>query len=202
MRAKRRDGLQLEAGKLQHVPPVRRARSRSWRMTGVPMLPPTCAGTPAERRMWPIRLVVVVLPLEPVMPMVRPAQKRRRQFDFADHRTPRARAPLRAPADRPARREKARSGPPLRTPPAPAGKRDAQPVQQFARLGQFLQRLQIRGAHAGAPGRQQLRPPPCPDFFIPTTNARVPGPGSILISVSTSSARTAPAPARRSRSAR
>ena len=55
-------------------------------VTGVPMLPPTCTGTPASRRMWPIRLVVVVLPFEPVIPMVRPLQKRRGQFHFADHR--------------------------------------------------------------------------------------------------------------------
>ena len=42
--------------------------------------------------MWPIRLVVVVLPFEPVIPMVLPLQKRRRQFHLADHRTPRRRA--------------------------------------------------------------------------------------------------------------
>ena len=44
-------------------------------VTGVPMLPPTCTGTPDSRRMWPIRLVVVVFPFDPVMPMVRPFRK-------------------------------------------------------------------------------------------------------------------------------
>ena len=55
-------------------------------VTGVPILPPTCTAIPDSRRMWPVSAVVVVFPLEPVMPMMRPLQERRRQFHFADHR--------------------------------------------------------------------------------------------------------------------
>src|SRR5438477_251343 len=40
--------------------------------TGVPILPPTWTGTPASRRMWPVSEVVVVLPFDPVMPIVWP----------------------------------------------------------------------------------------------------------------------------------
>src|ERR1051325_10556581 len=36
------------------------------------MLPPTCIGMPDSRRMCPIRLVVVVLPFDPVTPIVFP----------------------------------------------------------------------------------------------------------------------------------
>ena len=44
---------------------------------GVPMLPPTWQGMPDSRRMWPISAVVVVLPFEPVMPMVSPCRNSR-----------------------------------------------------------------------------------------------------------------------------
>ena len=61
-------------------------------VTGTPILPPTCTVTPDSRRMWPIRLVVVVLPLEPVMPMVRPSETGRRVPLRRSRATPRWRA--------------------------------------------------------------------------------------------------------------
>src|ERR1035441_1392633 len=61
-------------------------------VTGVPMLPPTCTGTPAARRMWPTRLVVVVLPFDPVMPMVRLFRKGPASSTSPTTRSPRLRA--------------------------------------------------------------------------------------------------------------
>ena len=84
VRAELGDRLELKARELQHVPPSSREVSTIAR-TGVPILPPTCTGTPASRRMCPIRLVVVVFPFEPVIPMVGPCRIRPGQFHFADH---------------------------------------------------------------------------------------------------------------------
>ncbi len=56
--------------------------------TGVPMFPPTCAATPLAPRMWPIRLVVVVLPFDPVTAMVLPFSS-----GAASSRSPITRAP-------------------------------------------------------------------------------------------------------------
>ena len=70
--AKIADRLQSGSWRARARSSHRRASLPTMAVTGVPMLPPTCTMTPASRRMWPIRLVVVVFPLEPVMPMVRP----------------------------------------------------------------------------------------------------------------------------------
>ena len=59
-------------------------------VTGVPMLPPTCAGMPDSRRMCPTSAVVVVLPLVPVMPMVRPSRNGAASSTSPITRTPRA----------------------------------------------------------------------------------------------------------------
>ena len=63
----------------------------------MPILPPTCAGDAAFAQDVAGHAVVVVLPFEPVIPMIRPFQKRRGQFHFADHCHARAGAPLRSP---------------------------------------------------------------------------------------------------------
>src|SRR5579883_1067684 len=60
--------------------------------TAVPILPPTCEGTPASRRMWPIKLVVVVLPFDPVTPIVRPFRNGAASSTSPITAAPRARA--------------------------------------------------------------------------------------------------------------
>ena len=79
------DGLQLEAADLQHDPVSSGAESRRNVIAGVPMLPPTSALRPPAARISPARVVVVVLPFEPVMATMFALQKSRRQLDFADH---------------------------------------------------------------------------------------------------------------------
>src|ERR1039458_4264005 len=61
-------------------------------VTGVPILPPTCAAIPDSRRMCPASAVVVVLPLVPVIPMVRPCRKGAANSTSPITLTPRARA--------------------------------------------------------------------------------------------------------------
>ena len=48
------------------------------------MLPPTCAAMPLDLRMCPVSAVVVVLPFDPVIPMILAFQKPARQFQIAD----------------------------------------------------------------------------------------------------------------------
>src|SRR5579883_1327618 len=64
-------------------------------LTGVPILPPTCTGTLAVRRMWPMRLVVVVLPFDPVTPMVWPRSSGAASSTSPITSTPRSRAATR-----------------------------------------------------------------------------------------------------------
>ena len=61
-------------------------------VTGVPMLPPTWTAMPDSRRMCPMSAVVVVLPLVPVMPMVRPLRNGAASSTSPMTRTPRRRA--------------------------------------------------------------------------------------------------------------
>ncbi len=56
---------------------------------GVPMFPPTCTGIPLDLRMCPVIAVVVVLPFEPVMPMILP-----RRNQLASSRSPMTRTPF------------------------------------------------------------------------------------------------------------
>ena len=123
--------------------------------------------------MWPIRLVVVVLPFDPVMPMVGPCRNGAGQFDFADHRTPRA-ARLRA---------------------AEVGRhigREHDQVAAFEHLGRSAARTGRRAletsracgswssglrsvARTSAPcSRSRNSTAAMPDFFIPTTSVLSP----------------------------
>ena len=163
------DRLELEAGKFQHVPAVVARACRPSRVTGVPILPPTCTGTPASRRMWPIRLVVVVLPFEPVIPMVRPLRN-----GAASSTSPiTAHA---APARRLERRQVGRH----------VGREHDQ-VAAFEHLGRSAGRrgcpIELAASGSWSSGLRSVArtTAPCaragtaadatPDFFIPTTSA-------------------------------
>ena len=107
--AKGLGGFELKAGQLQHVPLARRA-------TSSPSTPAACrcCRRPAPRcrstcRMWPVSAVVVVLPFEPVMPMISPFEKPACQFQIADDAHAALRAAFEDSADPRARRATARS---------------------------------------------------------------------------------------------
>ena len=61
-------------------------------VTGTPMLPPTRVWRPACWKMWPMRAVVVVLPLAPVMAVTWPASSSAASSSSPMTRAPRARA--------------------------------------------------------------------------------------------------------------
>jgi len=67
------NGFQLKAGNLEHNDGLRVARSAN-EIAGVPMLPPTSAGTPAAVMISPVSVVVVVLPFDPVMATIGPGR--------------------------------------------------------------------------------------------------------------------------------
>ena len=125
-------------------------------------------------------------------------EERRGQFDFADHARRRAGGPPRAARDRPERRARARSDRGPRRPRASAGEGDAE-ARSSSRARQFVQRLQVGGAHLGALRATATPPTPCRTSSCPPPARCLP---SRFIAVSAWSARTAPAPGRRSRSAR
>ena len=62
----------------------RQCSDRPASITGRPILPPTSVFSPAARKISPHRVVVVVLPLEPVMASTLPLKKARGQFQFAN----------------------------------------------------------------------------------------------------------------------
>ena len=114
--------------------------------------------------MWPIRLVVVVFPLEPVIPMVRPFRKGAASSTSPITGTPRA-------ARRFERRQIGRN----------VGRKHDQvaafedlgrllrerDVQSSRTPGQLVQRLQIGGADHARPRARSNAAEATPDFFMP-----------------------------------
>jgi len=127
-------------------------------MTGVPNIASDLNAFPALIRMCPTKEVVVVLPLDPVMPITGPRRYGGGQFHFADHFHARARARSRG----------ARSA----GTPGESTIRSHGFGEEIVRLQTeilHVVRLQIRGRYVVSARAQKLRRGP-PRFFHPTTS--------------------------------
>ena len=185
------------------------ARSSHHRESSPPSTsrPSRCFRPPAparrhSRRMWPIRLVVVVLPFDPVIPMVRPLRNGAASSTSPITRAPRARALPPGAADRPARRAKARSSRSLRKPRASAARTGrSSRASSSAAPGSWSSGFRSVARTDRAAAAAETPPKPCR-----TSSARRPARECRSVPWATSasawSAQTAPAPVRQSRSAR
>src|ERR1017187_5021513 len=119
--------------------------------------------------MWPIRLVVVVLPLEPVMPMVRPLRKGASSSTSPMTGTPRRRASSSGPRSAGAWGDRTINSAPSKT----AGVCWAKGMWSSRTPGSASSGLRSV-ARTRAPSRASNAAEATPDFFIPTTSASMP----------------------------
>src|ERR1017187_10082577 len=119
--------------------------------------------------MWPIRLVVVVLPLEPVMPMVRPLRKGAASSTSPMTETPRRRASSSGARSAGTSGESTISSAPSKT----AGVCWAKGMWSSRTPGSASSGLRSV-ARTRAPSRASNAAEATPDFFIPTTSASMP----------------------------
>src|ERR1035441_1200019 len=125
--------------------------------------------TPDSPRMWPIRLVVVVLPLEPVMPMVRPLRNGAASSTSPMTGTPRRRASSSGPRSAGTSGESTISSAPSKT----AGVCWANGMWSSPTPGSASSGLRSV-ARTRAPSRASKAAEATPDFFMPTTSASMP----------------------------